>query len=136
MKKHIINIALCITISTISFAQEASTVHIARNKIYSGAMGQLKIFIDEKLSCEINNNSYSTHNLSPGKHTFSVQWGGKEEKENASEKRTLEIECVAGKTYYLKIIKEQKNMILWLYIEEISQASWQRFEKSLKPDCL
>lgn len=94
------------------------------------------MFIDGKPVCKVNNNSYSTHQIAPGKHTFSVQYSGDEAKEKAAA-RSVEIDVQPGKKYILKAAIEKKFFTTELYLEEITEATWERYQKGLKEDnCL
>ncbi len=74
--------------------------------------------------------------LEPGKHTFTVQYSGDEVKEKST-KRAVTIEIKAGGTYFLKAAIEKKFLTTELYLEEITEATWQRYKNGLDQDnCL
>lgn len=100
MKRPLLLLALVVA-TGVGYAQETATVHFARKKMYTGLLGELNMFIDGKPVCKVNNNSYSTHQIAPGKHTFSVQYSGDESKEKAAA-RSVEIDVQPGKKYILK----------------------------------
>lgn len=135
MKKLLVVIFIAFTY--MAMAQETATVFIARKKLYTGPVyGPIKVFMDDKLICQINNNSFSVHNVAPGKHRFSAQWDGKESKEGAS-KDAIEIEVIAGTEYFLSADKKVKNLITYIYLEEITMNTWKKTKYGLKQDdCL
>jgi hypothetical protein len=136
MKKQILLITF-LSIATLSIAQETAKVSIARKKLYTGYGGPIKVFMDEKLICRINNNAFSVHDVPPGKHKFSVQWDGKKSKEKASEK-SIEIEMEAGKEYYIKAEREDAYLKQsFLLLQEITAGTWKNVKEDLEQDdCL
>lgn len=123
-------------VTTISFAQETATVFIARKKIYTGYYGPIKVFMDGKLICRINNNQYSIHNVPTGQHKFSVQWEGKNAKEGASEEG-IDVDVEAGKEYYIKTNREDRGIKSILILQEVTANTWKKVKEGLDPDdCL
>lgn len=118
----------------IAFAQD-SKISIARKKLSSGVMGAVTLFIDGKYFCELDNNSYTTHQVKPGKHKLSVQWDGREAKENALAE-AIEIDAKPNEQYYLKITKEERGLKAVILLEEITPATWEKAYNSLEGvDC-
>lgn len=112
-------------------------VILSRHSIYSGTAGPIKVFMDGKILCEISNNSFSTHSLPVGKHKFSAQWNGKESKEGA-EDRSLDVEFVNDRTYYLNLVKMNKGLLTYINVEEVTESSFNRtkeMKKLKEEDC-
>ena len=107
-----------------------STVVLMRRTGYTGSLSSYPIFMDGKRLCEVSNRKYSEHNIFPGKHTFSVNFGGKVEKNDVEK---IELEMEAGKTYYLKL--DQRNgFTMGIRLEELTPASGISFKKELKEE--
>jgi hypothetical protein len=107
-----------------------ATVILLRRTGYSGSLSSYPIFMDGKRLCEVSNRKYSEHRVFPGKHIFSVNFGGKMEK-NGAEKVELDME--AGRTYYLKL-DQRIGFTAEIRLEELTSASGSAFMKDLKEE--
>lgn len=108
--------------------EDTCKVTLIRSGIYSGSAGPVKIFMDDKLICEIRNNSYSVHDIPTGVHRFSAQFYGKKSKEN-TEESALEIDLSSGKNYYLQLSLTKR-----LNVSEVTENSWKGIKDELKED--
>src|SRR5688500_17807595 len=105
--KKLLTILLFVFIASGSFAQDpdttkqktTGTVYFMRATNYALAVKTFSAFIDDELACRLDDHRYSTHELNPGKHVFSVQAGGTK---NRQKKQQLELNIEAGKTYYFE----------------------------------
>ncbi len=129
--KKITAILLLSFITTVTLAQDA-TVTITRKKLYTGQNGPLKVFIDGKLVCQVNDNAYTVQSLPEGKHKVAVQYSGKTLKDNAE---TFELDAKPGAAYFLKASKE--GIKQKLVLEEVTHSTWEKLKEDLQQDdCL
>lgn len=128
--KRILFIAALVAAIGVAQAQETSTVHFVRKKMPLGVLGNLNFFVDGQMICEVDNNTYTTHQLPAGKHTFTVQYSGKSAKDKANE-RAVEIDLKAGETYTLKAIIEKTFTTSKLMLEEVTKSTWDKDRKDL-----
>lgn len=130
MKKSLLLLVFIASIK-LTFAQDA-TVTIVRHKMYTGQAGPLKVFIDGKLVCQVNDNSYTTHSLSEGKHTIAVQYNGKTLSKKAE---SFAVNVKQGNAYYVRAFKE--GIAQTLRLEEVTESTWNDLQQDLKKDdCL
>jgi hypothetical protein len=125
---------LCFFLGTLTASQAQSndaTVYFMRYTGYQGSAISFTTFIDGQLVCKLNNKSFSTHKVTEGKHTFAVQFAGKEAKEKA-ELITINVE--AGKTYYIQLILQNGLWVNNLYCQEVTESSAQTIFPKLKED--
>ncbi|MFN5135235.1 MAG: DUF2846 domain-containing protein [Chitinophagaceae bacterium] len=108
-----------------------SKVYFLRNTGYVGSAAAFKTFIDSQFLCRINNKRYTVHEVPPGKHTFSVQFGGTELKEKAER---FELTLEPGKTYYLRVVFKNGAFVNNVYCEEITENTAKKEMESLKED--
>lgn len=135
--KTIIAVIIMIALTSFRTEEENGTVFIARKKLYTGYMGPIKVFMDDKLICQINNNAYSVHKVPSGKHKFSVQWSGKESKGESASRGAIDVEVTTGKESYLRADREDSGLTSFLTLEEVTSNTWQKVKKGLKQDdCL
>ena len=95
---------LCVFVGSLTNTQAQSndvTFYFMRYTGYQGSAISFTTFMDGQLVCKLNNKSFSTHKTTPGKHTFAVQFAGKEAKEKAE---LITIDMEGGKTYYIQLI--------------------------------
>lgn len=76
------------------------TIYLLRYTGFGASATGFKTFIDGQFVCKLNNNKYSIHEVTPGKHFFSVQIGGKKSKEGAEK---FEITVEPEGTYYIQV---------------------------------
>lgn len=127
----IVILTLALITSNCCFAQDA-TVTIVRKKLYTGQNGPLKVFIDGKLVCQVNDNAYTVQSLPEGKHKVAVQYSGKTLKDNAE---TFELDAKPDAAYFLKTSKE--GIKQKLVLEEVTHSTWEKLKEDLQQDdCL
>lgn len=107
-------------ISTSEKSEELSKIYFIRSTGFAGSMSAFTAFIDEELVCKLNNKRYSIHDLTPGEHTFTVQFAGKKAKKRA-EPITIKVE--AGKTYYIQMVFQTGAFKNNLYCQEVTENS-------------
>ena len=121
MKKYLL-LFIAFVCAIKSFGQAES--NNAPSKIYfirkAGSMviSAYKTFIDEELVCRLKSNNYSIHEVSPGKHIFSVQISGTKYKESP---HRVEMITEPGKSYYFLILLEGSGITNDLNCLEITE---------------
>ena len=82
---------------------------------------------------KLNNRRFSAHEVSPGKHEFKAQFGGKEGKKKAE---IVRIEIEAGKTYYIQMVMQASFWVNDVSAVEITRNSALRLmeEDKIKQD--
>ena len=140
MKKSIL-LFLCILSFNIVIGQEidknvvdstqTAKVYFLRSTGFAGSAAGFTAFIDDQLACNLNNKRYSIHEVSPGKHKFTVQFGGKKSKKKAE---PILIEMEAGKTYYVQMLFQTGIIKNNLYCQEVTKCSADAVMSDLKED--
>ena len=81
----------------------------------------------------MSNNKYSLHEVPPGTHVCSAQFGGKTSKEKAVK---FAVDVEPGETVYMTLVLETGVMVNTIYPEEVTPrtAEWKmsRLEQDLK----
>jgi len=90
-----------------------------------------KAFIDESLSCKLNNKKYSMHEVPAGVHQCSVQFFGKNNKEKTAQ---FEIVVEPGKTNYVQLGLKAGFWKSSVYCEELTPNTAAVKMKELKED--
>lgn len=112
-----------------SFAQELleneqdspyGLVYFLRGKGFAGSATAFSAIVDDTLVCKLNNRRYSVHQVSPGRHEFKAQFGGKKGKKKA-EIAIIDVE--AGKTYYIQMVMQASFFVNDLTAQEITRNS-------------
>ena len=115
---------------------EYGLVYFLRGKGHAGSATAFSALIDDVRVCKLNNRRYSVHQVSPGKHEFKAQFGGKKGKKKA-EIALIEIE--AGKTYYIQMVMQASFWVNDVSAQEITRNSALRLfeddEIKLDPNC-
>jgi len=108
-----------------------SNVYILRATGFLGSARQFKVFVDRNFSCKIKNDKYLVLEVSPGKHSFAVQIGGKKLKERAE---TIEILAESGKNYYLSSVLLETGPMgnVAAHLDELSENGGQAKIMKLK----
>ena len=117
--------------SSSSETSETGTICFIRKTGFFGSASAFKTCIDEKFVCKLNNKRYSMHEVSPGSHIVSVQFGGKKSKKKAEK---FQVNVEPGKITYVQIIMETGALVNNIYCEEVTENTATRKMKSLKPD--
>lgn len=111
-------------------------VYFLRGKGFAGSATAFSAIIDDTLVCKLNNRRYSAHQVSPGRHEFKAQFGGKKGKKKA-EIAVIDVE--AGKTYYIQMVMQASFFVNDLTAQEITRNSALRLmeddEIQLDSDC-
>ena len=111
-------------------------VYFIRGKGFAGSATAFSAIIDDTLVCKLNNRRYSVHQVSPGRHEFKAQFGGKKGKKKA-EIAVIDVE--AGKTYYIQMVMQASFFVNDLTAQEITRNSALRLmeddEIQLDSDC-
>lgn len=135
--KSIFTSVLIIVIASVTAAQSTDTtsakskVYFLRNTGYIGSAAAFKTFIDDQFLCRLNNKRYTVHEVSSGKHTFSVQFGGTTLKEKAER---FELTLEPGKSYYLRVVFKNGAFVNNVYCEEITENTAKKELETLKED--
>ena len=140
IKRTTLFIVLSITLN-VAFGQDADSagnissvtgkVYCMRSTGFQGFATAFTFFIDDSIVCKLNNERYSIHEVTPGIHKFSSQFGGKKSKEKAER---IEIDVEAGKTYYIELIFQPGVLINNLYCQEVTENSAKGILAHLKQD--
>lgn len=126
-------------ISTLLFCLGSMVIQAQTAKIYFirelKQSGTYRAFIDDRIVCMIDKNSFSIHEVDPGEHTLNAQWSGKDSKKRAP-KTNFSFE--AGKSYYFKIILQAKVISFTtadqIHLEEITERAAKELMEKLKQD--
>ena len=110
---------------------ETGTICFIRKTGFYGSAAAFKTFIDEEFVCKLNNKRYSMHEVAPGSHIVSVQFGGKKSKEKAEK---FQIDVEPGKVTYVQIVLETGAFVNNIYCEEVTEKTALRKMESLKVD--
>lgn len=105
---------------TIINSDSKATIYFMRSTGHRGALVAYMAFIDKQLTCKLNNNKYSTHQVEPGEHIFTVQFLGKQANEKAE---PISINVEAGKTYYIQMVFQTGLLLNNLYCQEVTEMS-------------
>jgi hypothetical protein len=111
-----------------------ATVLVARKKLYTGAQGAVKIFMDGQIICEIENNAFTAHQVVAGEHTFSAQWFSKKSKKESDRDLDLKLTLQPGKQYFLQLATQNKGLITYALLQEITDSTWTRTKDGLHED--
>jgi hypothetical protein len=113
---------------------ESGKIYFLRSTGFAGSAQAFKTFIDEKFVCKLNNKKYSIHEVPAGKHSCSVQFGGKKSKEGAEK---FEVLVEPGKITYVQIVFETGMWINNVYCEEVTEntAKQKMINMSEDTDC-
>lgn len=133
MKKIMLLLIVVACSIQLSYAQETATVYFMRTTGFQGSAAGFTAFIDGALACKLNNKRYSVHEVTPGTHLFSVQFGGKKSKPNAA-KEQISISVEAGKTYYIQMVFQTGLLVNNLYCQEVTENSAQTILPTLQED--
>ena len=95
-------------------------VYFIRGKGHAGSATAFSALIDGKRVCKLNNRRYSRHEVAPGAHEFSAQFGGKTGKKKAE---LIQIDIEAGKTYYVQMVMQASFWVNDVRAQEITRNS-------------
>lgn len=112
-------------------SENTGKICFIRSTGFMGSASAFKTFIDENFVCKLNNKRYSIHEVSAGKHTCSVQFGGKKSKAR-SEK--FEVVVKPNETTYVQIVFETGVLVNNIYCEEVTKNTALNKIKTLKED--
>lgn len=121
----------CLGIAFNLNAQETGKICFIRSTGFQGSASAFKAFIDEEFVCKLNNKRYSFHEVSPGKHSCSVQFGGKKSKERAEK---FEVDVKPGEITYVQLVFENRALVNNLYCEEVTENTAINKMKDFKED--
>ncbi|WP_417941614.1 DUF2846 domain-containing protein [Flavobacterium sp. RS13.1] len=110
---------------------ETGKIYFLRSTGFAGSAQAFKTFIDEQFVCKLNNKKYSIHEVSTGKHTCSVQFGGKKSKEGAEK---FEILVEPGKITYVQVVFETGMWVNNIYCEEITENTAKKKMEQMTED--
>ena len=110
---------------------ETGKICFIRSTGFAGSAQAFKTFIDEQFVCKLNNKKYSYHEVSVGKHTCSVQFGGKKSKEKAEK---FEVDIKPGQITYVQLVFETGVFVNNVYCEEVTQNTAENKIKDLMED--
>lgn len=114
-------------------AQEKANIVFIRDTGYFGWAVDFREFVDGKIVCKIDNKSYNTIELEPGKHSITWQPNGNTLKK-AGKKIAVDVELEAGKTYYFEMGIVQKFTKYELRLDELQETTARKKMASLKED--
>ncbi len=112
-------------------AQKTGKICFIRSTGFQGSAMAFKTFIDEQFVCKLNNKRFSYHEVAPGIHSCSVQFGGKKSKEKAEK---FEVEVKPGQITYVQLVFETGVLINNVYCEEVTENTANNKMKQLVED--
>lgn len=125
---------LTVFIASTIHAQEG-TVMIACKRLSVDPVDGISIFMDGRLICEVNDNSYGEYAVPVGKHTFIARWNGNAKENILNE--SIEIDVTHKTEFYLRVSLKDLNLKSILLLEEVSGNAWPKLMTDLKKiDCL
>jgi len=134
MKNKISIVAIVLILIFSSFRNEdTGKIYFIRKGMYTGVNGAVKLFIDGKILCELSNNSFSVHAVPVGVHKFNAQWMGKKTKE-PSDDNSIEVEIKPNLDYYLQLGTENRGLVTYAILNEITSNTWKKIKDDLKED--
>lgn len=110
--------------------QSMATVYFIRTNGVVLLMSMFSAFIDDELVCRIDRGHYSTHQLKPGKHYFTVQSGGKKLRQKGQQ---IDLTLEAGRTYYIQLEVEQTLVNNNVVCQEVTESSAKKLLKGAQP---
>ena len=112
-------------LATLSVYSQSSNAKIFFIRNTGPSLSKFKVFIDNNVVCKLPQRRYSIHEVSPGKHSFTVQQSGMKARKRAR-KKAVTVDCEAGKTYYVNLVlrEQYRRRSQHLYCEEITENSW------------
>lgn len=136
---RVLSAVVALLICNASFGQGESDsqhakVYFIRSTGFQGSVQGFTTFIDDQVVCKLNNKKFSIHEVTPGRHQFSVQLAGKQAKQKAER---IEIDMEPGKTYYIQLIFQTGIIKNNVYCQEVTKSSAMTMLNNLKEDsCL
>lgn len=128
--KHLLFGLICL-VYTSGYSQETATVYFIRSTGMVGFAQAYMAFIDGQLTCKLNNNRFSIHQVQPGEHTITVQFYGKKAKPSAE---PIQIVMEPGNTYYVQMVYTQSFMSDNLYCQEVTENSAKKILRNCVQD--
>ena len=113
---------------TTSKQKATGTVYFMRATNLAMYMSTFAAFIDNELVCRLDDHKYSAHELKPGKHVFTMQAGGKK---NRQKNQQVELNIEAGKTYYFEP-QIETGLVYNVFIQEITESAAKRLMDKYK----
>ncbi|WP_316792147.1 DUF2846 domain-containing protein [Pedobacter frigoris] len=101
--------------------QETGQVYFIRSTNSVGSLVAYKVYIDDKLVCNLKNKRYSLHNIAAGEHTVAISNTGLSSHKKS---RALKINVAADKSNYLVVINGSE-----VYLQESVESSAQELLK-------
>lgn len=112
-------------------SENTGKICFIRSTGFMGSASAFKTFIDENFVCKLNNKRYSIHEVSAGKHSCSVQFGGKKSKVRAEK---FEVVVKPNETTYVQVVFETGVLVNNIYCEEVTKNTALNKIKKLKED--
>lgn len=104
-------------------SQETGQVYFIRSTNNVGSAVAFKVYIDDKLICNLKNKHFSVHDIAAGEHTVSIQGTGLG---SHAKSRPLKINVTADKINYLVAVNGPD-----LYLVEAVESSAQELLKKV-----
>ena len=115
----IFSIILVLLISNVLYAQgQNGKVYFIRSEGFQAPAAAFSVFIDHKFVGRLSNKKFSIHDVTPGKHTFTIQFAGKNPNDKAEK---MEEKIEAGKTYYIQVNFQHGVLKNKLHFKEIKE---------------
>ena len=115
----LLSILLVLFVSNSLYAQSQNgKVYFIRSEGLQAPAAAFNIFVDHKFVGRLSNKKFSIHNVTPGKHTFSIQFAGKNSSDKAEK---MEEDIEAGKTYYIQVNFQHGFLKNKLHFKEIKE---------------
>lgn len=128
--KKILSVFFVILVSNSLYAQDQNAkVYFIRSEGFQAPAAPFNLFVDHKLVGRLGNKKFSTHNVTPGNHTFSTQFAGKKSNEKAEK---IEVQTEAGKTYYIQVKFQHGIFKNKLHFKEVKEDDAKKILPGLK----
>ena len=113
--------------------KENARVYFMRSTGTASFASAYRIFTDDSLSCNLNNNSFSVHELKPGVHHFQVR--SSVTSKPSKKIKTVELTLEPGETYYFSVtVQRPVGDIAGIALMEVTVNTANKMLRDLKPD--
>jgi hypothetical protein len=111
----------------------SATVYFMRSTGTFSLGSAFSIFTDDSLSCNLNNKSFSVHQLTPGLHRFQVR--SSVTSKPSKKIKTVELNMEPGETYYFSVtVQRPVGDIAAVAIMEVTINTANKLLPELKQD--
>ena len=120
---------MLLVLNSLSAQSQNGKVYFIRSEGFQAPAAAFNLFVDHKLVGRLGNKRFSTHNVTPGNHTFSTQFAGKKSNEKAEK---IEVQIEAGKTYYIQVNFQHGLFKNKLHFKEVKEDDAKKIMPGLR----